>query len=63
MYFDEVILVAFNQSPEMKEIAFHNNININEWKGLNNTCQAIVEKTETVLSLPPYSYGFFLGIR
>ena len=61
VYFDEIILVAINQSNNMKSISFDCPIPVSNWERLKNDIPFSLSGTKTTLHLQPYSYGYFLG--
>lgn len=63
IYFDEIVLVAFNHSAKQQTVSFKNSSSVTKWVGINNQYNTTVDDSLTMLGLPPYSYGFFKGTR
>ena len=61
VYFDEIILVAINQSDKKQSVSFDCPIPVKSWKRLKNDIPFSLSGTKTTVHLQPYSYGYFLG--
>ena len=61
VYFDEIILVAINQSDKNQSVSFDCPIPVKSWRRLKNDIPFSLSGTKTTVHLQPYSYGYFLG--
>ncbi len=61
VYFDEIILVAINQSEQRQSISFECPIPISSWSRLNNNIPYSMTGGNMTLHLQPFSHGLFLA--
>ncbi|MDP6684324.1 MAG: alpha-amylase family glycosyl hydrolase [Candidatus Marinimicrobia bacterium] len=61
VYFDEIILVAINQSDKNQSVSFDCPIPVTSWRRLKNDIPFSLSGIKTTVHLQPYSYGYFLG--
>ncbi len=61
IYFDEIIMVAMNQSDKQQSLSFEIPFPVSSWRRLKNDIPFTLTGNRTTLHLQPYSYGYFLG--
>ena len=61
IYFNEIILIAFNNSPELKSININLPINILRFNHLKGTGNILLNNRNLKLNIDPFSHDFYIS--